>query len=170
MSNVMIKSGLLTLLAIAVLWVPALVRAGDSLLPSVPEAQRRVSETQGCVEPTADMRRNHMKYILHQRDETMHEGIRTKQFSLEECIDCHVSSAPDAPRVSSDKHFCNSCHTYAAVNIDCFECHADRPLAKPGKLSMTPASPSARLQTDENPVAVPPGDDRQLATEGLNHD
>ena len=170
MSNVTIKSGLLTVLAVAVLWVPALVRAGDSLLPVVPEAQRRVSEAQGCVEPTADMRRNHMKYILHQRDETMHEGIRTKKFSLEECIDCHVSSAPDAPRVSSAKHFCNSCHTYAAVNIDCFECHADRPLAKSGKVSMTPASPSAHLQTDENPVAVPPGDDRQLATEGINHD
>jgi len=170
MSNVMIKSGLLTLLAVAVLWVPTLVRAGDSLLPSVPEAQHRVSESQGCVEPTADMRRNHMKYILHQRDETVHEGIRTEKFSLEECIDCHVSSAPDAPRVSSEKHFCNSCHTYAAVNIDCFECHADRPLAKSGKLSMTPASPSARLQTDENPVAMQSGDDRQLATEGLNHD
>jgi hypothetical protein len=35
---------------------------------------------------------------------------------------------------------------------------------------MTPASPSARLQTDENPVAMQSGDDRQLATEGLNHD
>ena len=170
MSNLMIKSGLLTLLAVAVLWVPALVRAGDSLLPVVPEAQRRVSEAQGCVEPTEDMRKNHMKYLLHQRDETVHEGIRTKRFSLEECIECHVSSAPDAPRVSSDKHFCNSCHTYAAVNIDCFECHADRPLAKSGKLSMTPATPSARLQPDENPVATQSGDDRQLATEGLNHD
>ena len=170
MSNVTMKSGLLTLLAVAVLWVPALVRAGDSLLPAVPEAQRRVSETQGCVEPTADMRRNHMKYILHQRDETMHEGIRTKQFSLEECIDCHVSSAPDAPRVSSDQHFCNSCHTYAAVNIDCFECHADRPLPKSGKLSMAPASAAVHLQTGDNPVAVPSGDDRQLATEDLDHD
>ena len=26
----------------------------------------------------------------------MHEGIRTKQYSLEECINCHVSHAPDA--------------------------------------------------------------------------
>jgi hypothetical protein len=170
MSNLMTRSGLLALLALAILWVPALVRAGDSLLPVVPEAQRRVSEAQGCVEPTADMRRNHMKYILHQRDETVHEGIRTKQFNLEQCIDCHVSSAPDAPRVSSEQHFCNSCHTYAAVNIDCFECHADRPLAKSGKLSMTPATPSALVQTDDNPVALPPGNDQQLATEGINHD
>jgi len=170
MSNLMTKSGLLALLALAILWVPALVRAGDSLLPVVPEAQRRVSEAQGCVEPTADMRRNHMKYILHQRDETVHEGIRTKQFSLEECIDCHVSSAPDAPRVSSEQHFCNSCHTYAAVNIDCFECHADRPLPNSGKLSMAPVSTPDRLQADVHPVALSPGNDQQLATESINHD
>ncbi|MGB5260419.1 MAG: hypothetical protein WBO34_07855 [Gammaproteobacteria bacterium] len=106
--------------------VPAV--AGDSLQPVIPEAQARFSETQGCVEPTDEMRRNHMEYILHQRDETVHEGIRTKQYSLNECINCHVSDAPDAPRVSSEEHFCNSCHTYAAVKIDCFQCHADRPV------------------------------------------
>ncbi len=103
-------------------------QAGDSILPEIPEAQARFSEAQGCVEPTAEMRRNHMKYILHQRDETMHEGIRTKQYSLNECINCHVSDAEDAPRVSSEQHFCNSCHSYAAVKIDCFQCHADRPV------------------------------------------
>jgi hypothetical protein len=170
MSNLMTKSGLLALLALAILWVPALVRAGDSLLPVVPEAQRRVSEAQGCVEPTADMRRNHMKYLLHHRDETVHEGIRTKRFSLKECIDCHVSSAPDAPRVSSVKHFCNSCHTYAAVNIDCFECHADRPLPDSEKRSMAPITTPDRLQTDVHPVALSPGNDQQLATESINHD
>ena len=74
------------------------------------------------------MRSNHMEYILHQRDETMYKGIRDKQHSLVECINCHVSDAPDAPRVSSEQHFCNSCHTYAAVSIDCFQCHADRPV------------------------------------------
>ena len=170
MSNILIKSGLLPLLAIAALCVSALARAGGSLLPDVPEAQRRVSEAQGCVEPTADMRRNHMKYILHQRDETMHQGIRTRQHSLEECINCHVSSAPDAARVSSEQHFCNSCHTYAAVNIDCFECHSDRPAVKAQKQSMTPASSSANTQVDENPAAMPTGDHRQLATEDINHD
>jgi hypothetical protein len=77
-------------------------QAGGSILPEIPEAQARFSETQGCVEPTAEMRRNHMEYILHQRDETMHEGIRTRQYSLNECINCHVSDAEDAPRVSSE--------------------------------------------------------------------
>jgi hypothetical protein len=170
MSKLMTKCGLPALLALAILWMPALVRAGDSLLPVVPEAQRRVSETQGCVEPTEDMRRNHMKYILHQRDETVHEGIRTEKFSLEECIDCHVSPAPDAPRVSSDKHFCNSCHTYAAVNIDCFECHADQPEVKAEKHSMTPSSSTASPRAEHYPAALRPGDHPQVAAEDINHD
>ncbi|MGD2056814.1 MAG: sulfur reduction protein DsrJ, partial [Gammaproteobacteria bacterium] len=75
------------ILAALVLVFPALVAADNSLLPDIPLQTNGVfSETQGCVEPTEEMRRNHMEYILHQRDETMHRGIRTKQYSLEECI------------------------------------------------------------------------------------
>ena len=75
------------------------------------------------------MRKNHMNYILHQRDETVHEGVREKQHSLVECINCHVAPSTDGTvtRVESDEHFCNSCHTYAAVSIDCFQCHTDQP-------------------------------------------
>ena len=124
----MIKHSLVLLLTGLLLGIAMPGQADNSLLPEVPAAQSRFSETQGCVEPTADMRRNHMKYLLHQRDETMHEGVRTKQHSLVECINCHVSDSPDAARVSSEGHFCNSCHSYAAVNIDCFQCHADRPV------------------------------------------
>jgi len=94
----------------------------------IPKAQRRFSEEQPCVEPLEEMRVNHMEYILDQRDETVHEGIRTKQHSLDECINCHVSDAADAPAIESEKHFCNSCHTYASVSIDCFQCHADQPV------------------------------------------
>ena len=28
---------------------------------------------------------------------------------------------------SDPKHFCRTCHSYAAVRVDCFECHASRP-------------------------------------------
>jgi len=124
----MIKHSLVILVTGLLLGLTMPCRAGGSLLPVIPPAQARFSDAQGCVEPTAEMRRNHMNYILHQRDETMHEGVRTKQYSLVECINCHVSDAPDAPRVSSKEHFCNSCHSYAAVSIDCFQCHADRPV------------------------------------------
>jgi hypothetical protein len=119
--------------------------AGDSLLPDIPQAQDRYSDTQGCVEPTAEMRKNHMEYILHQRDETMYRGIRTRQYSLAECINCHVSDAPDAPRISSEEHFCNSCHTYAAVSIDCFQCHADRPVKTSGTRRMPATGQSGNM-------------------------
>lgn len=82
-----------------------------------------------CVADTQFMRRNHMKMLLHQRDETMHEGIRTKQYSLANCVSCHAVKGSDGKPVaySDPKHFCRTCHSYAAVRIDCFECHASRP-------------------------------------------
>ena len=82
-----------------------------------------------CVEDIDFMRRNHMDLLKHQRDETMKEGIRGKPYSLKECLSCHAVNGPDAipVTVSSPQHFCRSCHDYAAVSIDCFQCHASRP-------------------------------------------
>lgn len=82
-----------------------------------------------CVKPEKEMRRNHMNYILHQRDKTVYDGIRTETYSLAKCIDCHVGPDENGEIAShkSDEHFCNTCHSYASVQIDCFECHADRP-------------------------------------------
>lgn len=81
-----------------------------------------------CVSDTKDMRRNHMKMLKHQRDDTMRKGIRTTQFSLKNCIDCHVN--PKTNSVASSKEdFCMGCHTYAAVKLDCFECHSTKPKA-----------------------------------------
>ena len=94
------------------------------------EPSRHFSDTQECVEPEDEMKRNHMNYILHQRDETMYKGIRTRQYALEECINCHAVKGEDGEyiRVEDPRHFCAGCHTYASVNIDCFQCHADRPV------------------------------------------
>jgi hypothetical protein len=78
-----------------------------------------------CVEPTAEMRRNHMKYILHQRDETMHKGIRTTKYSFKNCVDCHAD--PKTNSVLGKDGFCESCHVYASVSIDCFTCHSSAP-------------------------------------------
>ena len=85
-----------------------------------------------CVADTAWMRRNHMTALSHQRDNTVHDGIRTSRFSLKGCIDCHAVKGADGQpvAVASEKHFCRTCHDYAAVRIDCFECHASRPEAK----------------------------------------
>jgi hypothetical protein len=68
------------------------------------------------------MRRNHMKMLLHQRDRTLREGVRTTQFSLKNCVECHASRKTGS--VLGEEGFCSSCHAYASVKIDCFECHS----------------------------------------------
>ncbi len=104
------------------------VAASDVPQPDIPKGQG-----EQCVADTDFMRRNHMTLLQHQRDETMHKGIRSKEHSLKECVACHAVAGPDAMpvTVASEKHFCRSCHDYAAVTIDCFQCHASRPDATP---------------------------------------
>lgn len=89
----------------------------------LPAVKAEKGET--CVEPTAEMRRNHMNMLLHQRDQTMHRGIRTTQHSLKNCVDCHAN--PKTNSVLGKDGFCESCHTYAAVRMDCFGCHSPSP-------------------------------------------
>jgi len=111
--------------SLAILGTAVLALSSFAVAETVPLDTAKAKSEQ-CVEPTPDMRKNHMEYILHQRDLTMHKGIRTKQHSLKACINCHVPENKDV-HYGDDKHFCSSCHNYAAVNIDCFECHADTP-------------------------------------------
>jgi hypothetical protein len=78
-----------------------------------------------CVEDVQVMRRNHMELLKHHRDRTVREGVRTVEHSLANCVSCHASK--NTGRVTgSDSAFCEGCHRYAAVKLDCFECHADR--------------------------------------------
>ena len=100
------------------------VESGGVPVPVIPRGQG-----EACVADTEFMRRNHMTMLRHQRDETMRQGIRSNQYSLRECVACHAVKGPDAVllTVSSPEHFCRSCHDYAAVKIDCFQCHASRP-------------------------------------------
>ncbi len=79
-----------------------------------------------CVEPTEYMRRNHMKVLDGHRDKTVHEGVRTKKYSLKECINCHASQKTGSVTAAKD-NFCVSCHSYASVKIDCFDCHSSKP-------------------------------------------
>lgn len=94
----------------------------------VPQPQVVIQKGEKCVEPTDVMKRNHMEFILHQRDKTMHQGVRTKQHSLKNCINCHAD--PKTNSVLGKDGFCESCHTYAAVSIDCFSCHSSSPEEK----------------------------------------
>ena len=97
------------------------------------------ADAANCVEPVAVMRRDHMKYLMHQRDETVLDGERAKKYSLVGCIDCHnpANANEEIVRYEDPQHFCASCHNYASVKIDCFECHADRGLSNSQQSNLT---------------------------------
>jgi len=131
-------------LLIMLLAVPLTATAEDGRVPgpNIPKAKG-----ERCVADTVYMRRYHMTELKHQRDETVHLGIRTKRFSLKECVACHATIGADGQPVAVDApgQFCDSCHEYAAVTIDCFQCHAtkpesDRSAGLPEPLPMTAAA------------------------------
>ena len=119
-----------------------------------------------CVEPVEVMRREHMNLLLHQRDDTVLDGERDGEYSLVGCMDCHnpAQSAETAIRYPDPQHFCAGCHLYASVQIDCFECHADRGLGNieqgqreaPG--TVQPASGLLSLQTFQTQLGDSGGD------------
>jgi len=78
-----------------------------------------------CVAPTEWMRVNHMKVLFKQRDETVHQGIRGSKYSLKNCVECHASLR-DNSVIGRPDSFCEGCHRYEAVKIDCFECHSSK--------------------------------------------
>lgn len=84
-----------------------------------------------CVEPTEYMRRNHMELIEHQQDATVYGGIRGTKHSLAGCVECHVGYEGAEPVPINDKgQFCSACHEFAAVKLNCFDCHATIPDGK----------------------------------------
>ena len=100
-----------------------------------------------CIRPTKEMRKNHMDLILHKRDATMYQGIRTKDASLKQCISCHAVKGADGNfvKVTDPQHFCRGCHDRVATRIACFDCHASRPEVKDVKESNARLNPHKRL-------------------------
>ena len=97
---------------------------------AIPDPARPASADQ-CVEPVEIMRRDHMKFLDHQRDETVINGDRGSRHSLVGCMNCHnPADSAEVVRYEDPEHFCAECHRYASVKIDCFECHADRGLSQ----------------------------------------
>lgn len=112
---------LLALALFAAVCSPALAEAGR-----VPKPAIVIEKSGQCVADTDTMRREHMKLLQHQRDRTVREGVRTPQYSLTGCIECHASRRNNSV-VGTKDNFCESCHTYVGVKLDCFECHASKP-------------------------------------------
>ena len=115
---------LFNILAIGLLLTLSASAHASGLGPNIPAPVKG----EECVSDTQDMRVNHMKYLNTHRDDTLRRGIRTKQYSLNECLECHVPPRAEsqATRVE-EEHFCKSCHVFAGVKVDCFQCHASQP-------------------------------------------
>ena len=105
----------------AVVLAAALAATGLADAAGVPLPAFKIEKGEKCVAPTAEMRRDHMKMLLHQRDRTVRQGLREPRFSLKECVGCHAGR--ETGSVLGKDGFCSSCHAYASVSIDCFECH-----------------------------------------------
>ncbi len=118
LTGVFLVSLALGLFGMAAAW------AGDGRVP-LPVLAKAKGEK--CVEPAEDMRRYHMVYLEHQRDETLRRGIRSNKYSLKECVACHASPDAAAGGAETVRPFCSACHDYTAVRIDCFECHTPKP-------------------------------------------
>ena len=93
------------------------------------EGTAKADKLDACVAPTPFMRRNHFELILHQRDITVHQGIRKTDNSLSGCIDCHVRKDVAGHHVPVDApgEFCAACHEFTGATLDCFTCHATTP-------------------------------------------
>lgn len=93
-------------------------------MPSVPHLD--VGKGGQCVvEDHVLMRKAHPDLLKHQRKETLRQGIRGGKYSLAECVECHASTKTNSV-LGNNEAFCQGCHTYAAVKMDCFECHSTK--------------------------------------------
>lgn len=108
-----------TLLMLAVLpWLTFAAHAGDG----VPKPTIKIATEGKCIDSPEVMRRNHMDMLKHQRNKTLREGIRGEKVSLNGCIQCHASKTTGSV-IGHEDSFCQSCHSYAAVKLDCWDCH-----------------------------------------------
>jgi predicted CXXCH cytochrome family protein len=115
-----------TLVAV-MLAVAASGAAGQSRTPQ-PVIERAAKGSQ-CVGDPEFMRRNHMDLLKHQRELTVRQGVRNAPYSLKACVECHASRETGSV-TKAPTNFCVSCHTYAGVKINCFQCHASQPQAE----------------------------------------
>lgn len=115
-------------LGVLIALLAALAATAADLRPAVAPARAGTR----CVEDPALMRRAHMGMLQHQRDDTVRGGVRGAKHSLKDCVDCHAGAASSSVAAQAGD-FCVACHRYAAVTIDCFECHSARPRAAVAK-------------------------------------
>ena len=119
----------------------------ESLGPEIPRATGKPHP-----EGNAYMRRWHMSMMKHDRDLTVYNGDRSINASISKCFECHAArdDAGTPVTFADSRHFCRACHDFAAVKIDCFDCHRSTPegFEEPASQaavsgSITPVMPNA---------------------------
>ncbi len=120
----LVRSSLVGLLGMMLCLVTGPSPSADIGLPNYPRGKG-----EACVEPNEVMRRDHFEFLMNHRQVSVHLGVRTKRHSLVGCVQCHAVRADngDYLPVNAPGQFCQSCHVYTAVKIDCFGCHAAVP-------------------------------------------
>lgn len=116
---------------ILMLFVLATLLQGCGDVAPEPDLSVARAKAEHCAisDDISEVRKHHMNRLLHKRDQTMHQGIRTKNYSFKECINCHVPKAEGKNKVTyeDEKYFCTTCHVYTGIKLDCFQCHSDQP-------------------------------------------
>jgi len=131
-NSLMLSRLLSLLLFLPILLISNMIIADDDLPYSVlnlPHVLPRALIGESCVEPVDVMRKKHMQLLFHQRDKTMYQGARDEKHSLTGCVSCHaqISASGEFIGINVRGQFCEVCHVYTAVKMDCFECHANKP-------------------------------------------
>lgn len=81
-------------------------------------------EVKKCIEDTEYMRAHHMTLLDDWRTSVVREGDRIyvatdgqeyPKCIQQTCLHCH----------SNKEEFCDACHTFAAVEPNCWDCHVD---------------------------------------------
>ena len=97
-------------------------RASEVPSPSLDTPVINSLDSSSCVEDVEFMRAQHMSMLNEWRTDAVRSGIteytnsrgQIFEVSLENgCLNCH----------SNRVEFCDTCHTYAAVDPDCWNCH-----------------------------------------------
>ena len=77
-----------------------------------------------CVAPLGYMRTSHMQMLMDWRDAVVRHGLHSfkafngKTYTMDltgTCFSCHTNKA----------EFCDRCHNYAAVSVQCWDCHVE---------------------------------------------
>jgi hypothetical protein len=116
------KNTLIGLVIVAMLAAAAYLATGAETRDASPAADSGTADSTGCIYPKEYMQTHHMQVLADWKEHAAHEGPdavmkapdgRRFQKDLATCLGCH----------DNNRFFCFSCHNYANVKPNCWNCH-----------------------------------------------